>query len=467
MGDNGRLQHGGRPTGPQRTGPPSLEFAVHSHAHSAGRFNIRAQQLRLAVIGAGVAGITTAWELLEDGHEVTVFDALGGAAEATSFASPGVLAPAMLSVWDTGTPGWPDGLRKHWFPPKGWPNGPTGLSWATEFRKQANSSNAAACAQHAYALGQYGTSRVADVSARFNFDYELSNGVLVLFKSCVQISAHAHRLAQLKEWDVPLKELTPDAARQLEPALNSETSFDAAVHLPQDSVFNGRQWLGLIKHQAMRKGCGFQFQTKVRQVDSDGTLWTSPNDPASASTAEASRQQFDAVVICNANQGAELATRHQPNLPLMALDYCAITAPIRERMDAPESAVLDLDRQMVISRVGQRVRVSCGRGLAPHAQADATYKDMYHALGDWFPGAARYSGPQGSVQQLRGRCVHTPDGLPLVGPLLGSKIWLNTAHGSRGWTLTPGTARILADQISGNTPAFDGAVLSPMRWIQS
>lgn len=434
--------------------------------HRAGLSNIRAQQLRLAVIGAGVAGITTAWELLQDGHEVTVFDALGGAAEATSFASPGVLAPAMLSVWDTGMPGWPDGLRKHWLPPKGWPNGPTGLGWATEFRKHASGSDAAVRSQKAYALGQYGSSRVADLSARLGFDYELSDGVLVLFRSPVETLAHAPKVAQLKEWEVPLKELTPESARQLEPALSCDTPFDAAIHLPQDSVFNGRQWLSLVKHQAMRKGCGFQFQTKVRQVDSDGTLWTAPTEPGSATTAEASRQQFDAVVICNANQGAELATRHQPGLPLLALDYCAITAPIRERLDAPESAVLDLDRQMVISRTGQRIRVSCGRGLAPQAQADSTYKDMYQALGDWFPGAARYSGPQGSVQQLRGRCVHTPDGLPLVGQLPGSKIWLNTAHGSRGWTFAPGTARVLADQITGNTPEFDGAVLSPMRWFQ-
>jgi D-amino-acid dehydrogenase len=133
----------------------------------------------------------------------------------------------------------------------------------------------------------------------------------------------------------------------------------------------------------------------------------------------------------------------------------SVSAALKEPMDAPLSGLMDERYKVAISRLGQRVRVSGsaeigGKADALHPQALAT---LYKVLNDWFPSAAKL---QGNVQVWKGARPMLADRAPVVGASGIPGLWLNLGHGSSGWALSCGSARLLADQISGKTPEIDG-----------
>ena len=122
------------------------------------------------------------------------------------------------------------------------------------------------------------------------------------------------------------------------------------------------------------------------------------------------------------------------DLPLATAWGHSVSAALREPLDAPQSAVFDVRHHVSITRLGQRVRVAGGADLSPTDRGDArdTVKRLYQVLMDWFPGAARLGGAQGSVQQWRGAMVMTPDDLPVVGQSRVPGVWFNLGHGPAG-----------------------------------
>jgi D-amino-acid dehydrogenase len=141
-------------------------------------------------------------------------------------------------------------------------------------------------------------------------------------------------------------------------------------------------------------------------------------------------------------------------IPLAAVHGYAVSAAVREHIDAPRSGVMDERYKVAISRLGHRVRVAGGAvigGNGSHHQA-ASIKTLYKVLDDWFPGAAR---TQDSVQIWKGTRAMLPDGPPIVGASGVPNVWLNLGHGSSGWALACGSARVVADSISGRKPDID------------
>ena len=247
---------------------------------------------------------------------------------------------------------------------------------------------------------------------------------------------------------VAFRELAPQDARRVEPALNTDTAFFGAVHLPDDEVGNCRQFALLLKNEAQKIGARFEFSTDVEAIGSGPA-------PGQRITGEAAPRIIDAVVQCAGVASAKLLHPLDLKLPLIPVYGYSVSAHIREPLNAPRSAVMDEHYKVAISRLGNRVRVagSAEIGGKPGENRPAALKTLYKVLQDWFPGAAQFGG--GGIQEWKGARPMLPDGPPVIGPSGLQGIWLNTGHGSSGWALGCGSARALADQIAQRTPDVD------------
>lgn len=409
--------------------------------------------MRIAIVGAGIIGVTTAYELAADGHEVTVFERRSAAAEETSFANAGVVAPGYVTPW--AAPGMPGKVAKYLFsqhaPVKlALPLTGADVAWMWKWFRACKLDTYLTNRARMQRLAFYSRDRLHDLTARLQLDYDRSPGYMVLLRSEADSKLIQPSLQVLRDAGVAFREISSDQARLVEPALNPDTQFMGAVHLPSDEVGNCRQFALLLKKEAEALGARFEFNVNVVALD--------PSHPATlAVQGEPAPRRFDALVMCAGMASARLLRPVGLKIPLAAVYGYSISAPIREPLNAPRSALMDERYKVAISRLGNRVRVagSAEIGGRPDVKRAASIQTLYKVLHDWFPGAAQISNTGASVQEWKGARPMLPDGPPVLGASGLPGLWLNLGHGSSGWALSCGSARILADQIARRTPGVD------------
>jgi|JI10StandDraft_1071094.scaffolds.fasta_scaffold328391_2 D-amino-acid dehydrogenase len=413
--------------------------------------------MRVAIVGAGIIGVTTAYELAADGHEVTVFERRSAAAEETSFANAGVVAPGYVTPW--AAPGMPGKVARYLFsqhapvklalPLKG-----ADLVWMWKWFRACKLETYLTNRARMQRLAFYSRDCLHDLTDRLQLDYDRSPGYMVLLRSEADSKLIQPGLQVLRDAGVAFSEISSDKARLVEPALNPDTQFMGAVHLPSDEVGNCRQFALLLKKEAEALGARFEFNANVAALD--------PSHPSTlAVQGEPAPRHFDALVMCAGLASASLLRPVGLKIPLAAVYGYSISAPIREPLNAPRSALMDERYKVAISRLGNRVRVagSAEIGGRPDVKRAASIQTLYKVLHDWFPGAAQISNTGASVQEWKGARPMLPDGPPVLGASGLPGLWLNLGHGSSGWALSCGSARILADQIAKREPGVDVAGL--------
>ena len=406
--------------------------------------------MKIAVIGAGIIGVTTAYELACDGHDVTVLERRSAAAEETSFANAGVVAPGYVTPW--AAPGMPSKVFQHLLsrhaPVKvGFPLSASEMAWMWKWFRACKLETYLANRARLQRLAFYSRTRLHQITADLKLDYERSEGYVVLLRTERDSNGVQPGLQVLREAGVNFKEIGSDEARKIELALNPDLAFFGAVHLPDDEVGNCRQFALLLKGEAQRLGVKFVFNTSVTQMRATkGISLTLANDPTS--------HDFDAAVVCAGVHSASLLKPLGVNIPLAAVHGYSVSATIREPLNAPRSAVMDEHYKVAISRLGNRVRVagSAEIGGSPERKRANSIQTLYKVLHDWFPGAANLSN---GVQEWKGARPMMPDGPPILGASPVPGLWLNLGHGSSGWALSCGSARAVADLIRNKTPDLD------------
>ncbi|PKO42163.1 MAG: amino acid dehydrogenase [Betaproteobacteria bacterium HGW-Betaproteobacteria-3] len=406
--------------------------------------------MRVAVIGAGIVGVTTAWELAQDGHEVTVFERRGAAAEETSFGNAGVVAPGSVTPW--AAPGMPAKvlrylLQKHAPVKLATPLRWAEVRWMWQWWRACRLDTYRANRARLQRLAFYSRERLHAVTAQLQLEYDRSDGYMVLLRSQRDVDLAQPGLQVLRDAAVKFRQILPDEARTVEPALNPDTAFAAAIHLPDDEVGNCRQFALQIKLEAQRLGVRFEFNQDVRAM--------SPATPTRLEfSGDAAPRDFDAVVMCAGLASAQLLLPLGLKIPLIAVHGYSVSAAIREPLNAPRSAVMDERYKVAISRLGNRVRVagSAEIGGSLDTRRPAAIATLYKVLHDWFPGAAQMSG---GVQEWKGARPMLPDGPPILGASGIPGVWLNLGHGSSGWALSCGSARAVADLMAGRAPEVD------------
>ena len=409
--------------------------------------------MKIAVVGAGIIGITTAYELAVDGHDVTVFERRSAAAEETSFANAGVVAPGSVTPWAApGMPGKVLGnlLSRHSAVKLSLPLSGSDLAWMWKWWRACKLETYVANRTRLQRLAFYSRARLHLLTDNLQLGYDRSDGYTILLRSEKDSRLVQPGLQVLRDAGVPFSEINAEDVRKIEPAINPDTEFLGGIHLPNDEVGNCRQFALLLKDVARSLGVNFQFNTAVAQLKQ--------GQPASLFIANSSApQQFDRIVMCAGLASAELLRPLGLQIPMAAVYGYSISAPIREPLNAPRSGLMDERYKVAISRLGNRVRVAgsaeIGGSLGKHR--DASIQTLYKVLHDWFPGAAQHANTGASIQAWKGARPMLPDGPPLIGDSGLAGIWLNLGHGSSGWALSCGSAKVLCDLLAGKPADID------------
>ena len=397
--------------------------------------------------------MTSAYELALDGHEVTVFERRSAAAEEASFANAGLLSSGLVAPW--ATPGMKLHTLGHLFSKQTslraiLPLARGDLAWMWKLFRASKPDIYLANRSHMLRLATYSCERLQQISADLKLEYDYSAGSVVLLRSEKESQQLQPGLQLLRDAGVSFQEVSADEARKIEPAVNSDTPFFGALQLPDDHVANCRQFALLLKAAAQRLGVKFEFNQTVALIK-----------PAPAATVliagESHARPFEKIVLCAGIASSALLEPLGVRLPMATVHGYSISAPIREPLNAPRSAVIDGRYKVIISRLGNRVRVAGSYGIGGTLEKHGTtsIQMLYKVLHDWFPGAAQHSNTGSSVQEWKGACAMLPDGPPLIGDSGIPGVWLNTGHGDNGWLLSCGSARVLADMMAGRQPAVE------------
>ena len=413
--------------------------------------------MRVAVIGAGIVGVTTAFELARDGHQVTVYERRGTVAEESSFANAGVVAPGYVTPW--AAPGMPTKVLRHLLSRHApvrlvRPLAPGQLGWMWRWWRACRAPVFAANRERLYRLARYSQQRLTAVSHELQLDREQAQGYLVLLRTPRDLVLARGSLKLLAELGVNFHLVDGARARGIEPGLNPDTPLHAAVHLPHDEVGNCRQFAHLLRGEAQRLGAVFHFNRTVASLTAGAQPLLLHRPTGSAEAPQ--QDQVDAIVVCAAMGAAALLKPLGLRLPIAAVHGYSISAPLRQLEGFPQlgpaAGVMDEKYKVAISRLGQRVRVagSAELGGRPEQHSEAAIHTLHKVLDDWFPGCANLA----QVQRWKGARPMLPDGPPVLGASGAPGVWLNLGHGSSGWALSCGSARVLADQVGGRAPAI-------------
>ena len=416
--------------------------------------------MRIAVIGAGIIGVTSAYELAAAGHDVTVFEQGSSIAAEASFAHAGLDGAGCAVAWSPlAVAGSLVGLSVRGRLPAALPLGanPDNIGWTLKWLRANRGAAQREVHERQHRLATYSRACTTQLTQSLHLDYERFPGVTVVARSAGDSQRLLAGVAVLAQIGVRHQQLTAGECRLLEPGLNPRAALHAAVHLPDEGAGNSREFAHLIKQQAQRQGACFAFNAQVLTIQPGAR-------PELTVTRCSQRQQesFDAVVVCAGMASNRLLAPRGLKLPLIGMAGVSVTAPLR--LDeihphlGPTSVLLDPRRGVSIVRAGNRLRLSGGAriGAMSRTHEAATLKLLYRSLDEWFPGAARTT----QAQQWQGSSPTLPDGLPVLGRSGLDGVWLNLGHGSVGWTMSCGSARVLSALIAGVAPEIDTAGLT-------
>ena len=422
--------------------------------------------MNIAIVGAGSIGVATAHALAQAGHEVTVYERHGTAAEEASFGHAGWLGPSLLQPWSV--PGLSTAERSPTLPGRqalprlGSGNLAAQLRWLWQWRqagRQLRKGNVPTAAMAALeALTQRSQQFQQSLWRQWEFDPEYVAGSLVLLGNEAEHEQLKPALDALAEAGTRCEALDATQTRLREPALGEETTLAGALYFPQAGAANGRLATLMQRQAAQSAGARFETQRLVQRLQPGGAGRTARLQLLGEDTP----RSHDAIVVCAGAEAANLLTPLGLRPPMIALHGYGVSAPLREQGYAPRHAIVDWSEQMTLVRLGQRMRIVAGAELGRRGPMhEATLQRMYHRLNMVFPGSAVLAS---GVQIWHGTRMCTADGLPLVGASGLPGIWLNLGHGSCGAAIAQGCASMLSDLMDNRASFLDSALLDPRRF---
>jgi len=416
--------------------------------------------MRVIVLGAGVIGVTTAWYLAKEGHEVTVIDRQPGPALETSFANAGEISPGYASPW--AAPGIPAKAVKWLF----MKHAPLIIQARPDLQKiEWVARMLMNCTSAAYGVNKSRMVRLAEYSrdclialrrdTGISYD-ERTQGTLQLFRTEKQVEAAEKDIKVLKADGVPFEVLDAAACVRAEPGLAPNIGKIAGgLRLPGDETGDCFKFTNSLAEMAKAAGVTFLWDTDIKALEADG------GKIAAAQTSKG-RISGDAFVLAMGSYSPALARPFGMRLPVYPVKGYSITVPIVDETRAPVSTVMDETHKIAITRLGDRIRVGgmaeiSGFNNRLHPKRQAT---LTHSVEDLFGGA----GDQSQATFWSGLRPMTPDGTPLVGRSTVPNLYLNTGHGTLGWTMAAGSGRVIADMVSGRIAEIDSADLGYARY---
>lgn len=416
--------------------------------------------MRVLVLGGGVIGVTSAYYLAKAGHAVTVVDRQPGPALETSFANAGEVSPGYASPW--AGPGVPVKAIK-WLLMKHGPlvirPKPDPAMWLFLLKMLRNCTAAryAVNKSRMIPIAEYSRDCLRSLREEIGIRYdERSRGTLQLFRKQVQLDHTADDIAVLRQYHVPYELLDRGGCIAAEPALGQvKEKFVGGMRLPDDETGDCHMFTEALAARAAELGVRFVFGTRIERLIADGA-------EVSSVATSAGLLQADSYVVALGSWSSHMLKALGISIPVYAVKGYSITVPVADAEAAPVSTVMDESYKVAITRLGDRIRVGgtaeiSGYSDRLHASRRAT---LDHSLADLFP----RGGDLRDGQFWCGLRPMTPDGPPIIGQTRYDNLYLNTGHGTLGWTMACGSGRVLADLLSGRKPEVDIGELAINRY---
>jgi len=416
--------------------------------------------MKIAILGSGVIGVTSAWYLAEAGHEVTVLDRQPGPALETSFANAGEISPGYASPW--AAPGIPQKAIR-WLMMRHAPLilrpqvDAEMLGWLFAMLRNCTSARYAINKTRMVRLAEYSRDRLIALRADTGISYdERTQGTLQLFRTQKQLDGMAKDIAVLRAGGVPFELLDRDGCVAAEPGLAAaREKIVGGLRLPGDETGDCFKFTGALAAMAAARGVSFRYGETIRSLIVEGGRVAGVDTDHGPVIA-------DRYVLALGSHSAAMLRPLGMKLPVYPVKGYSITVPIVDASRAPESTLMDETYKIAITRLGDRIRVGGMAEISGYNNAlpERRRETLVHSLTDLFAGA----GDIVAANYWSGLRPMTPDGTPVIGATPYDNLFLNTGHGTLGWTMACGSGRLIADLIGGRTPDIEAGDLSIARY---
>ncbi len=418
--------------------------------------------MKVIVLGAGVLGVTSAWYLARAGHEVTVIDRQPGPALETSFANAGEVSPGYSSPW--AAPGVPLKALKWMFqrhaplviqPRLDWQR----ISWMARMLANCTSAAYATNKSRMVRLAEYSRDCLYELRSETGIQYDQRmQGTLQVFRKAEQMDAAGKDIEVLRADGVPFEVLDRAGCVAAEPGLAASAErIVGGLRLPGDETGDCFKFTNRLAEMAAAAGVTFRWGVGIEALETEGGRISAVRTDRGLLTA-------DRYVLAMGPYSPQLVRNLGLKLPIYPLKGYSLTIDIQDEARAPVSTVMDETYKVAITRLGDRIRVG---GLAEIAGYDLSLNPRRRAtlaksVSELFGG----SGDPDKALFWTGLRPMTPDGTPIVGATPIPNLFLNTGHGTLGWTMSAGSGRLVADLISGRTPDIAADDLGYARYLR-
>lgn len=416
--------------------------------------------MKVAVLGSGVIGVTSAWYLAKAGHDVVVIDRQPGPALETSFANAGEISPGYASPW--AAPGIPQKAIR-WLMMRHAPLilqpavDREMLGWLFAMLRNCTSARYAINKARMVRLAEYSRDRLIALRAETGIAYdERMQGTLQLFRTQKQLDGIAKDIAVLRAGNVPFEVLDREGCIAVEPGLAAaRDKIVGGLRLPGDETGDCFKFTGALAAMAAERGVRFRYGEAIRSLAIDGARIAGVETDCGRITA-------DRYVLALGSHSAAMLRPLGLRLPVYPVKGYSITVPIVDAARAPESTLMDESYKIAITRLGERIRVGGMAEISGYNNAlpERRRATLVHSLTDLFAGA----GDIDAGSYWSGLRPMTPDGTPVIGATPYDNLFLNTGHGTLGWTMACGSGRLIADLVSGPAPDIEAEDLSIARY---
>ena len=409
--------------------------------------------MRIVVLGAGLIGVASAWFLAEDGHEVSVVDRQPGPARETSFANGGQISTSHAEPW--ANPGTPIKILK-WLGREDSPllwrlrADPAQWAWGLRFLRECTSSRTRANIRAILALALDSRARLKNLRPELGLEYDaLSRGILHFYTDAAEFAHAIPQAALMREFGCERVVKTAAECLQIEPALAAANPpLVGGTYTEGDESGDAHRFVGALADRLVARGVRFDYGKQVSGIEAAG------GRVSAIRFANGEALAADVVVVALGSYSPLLLRQLGIGIPVYPAKGYSITIPVPSDATAPTVSLTDDGAKLVFSRLGQRLRVA---GTAEFTGYDTSLNTpridaLVRRTRQLFP---RLAIDAAAVEPWAGLRPATPNNVPVIGATRLANLYVNTGHGTLGWTMAVGSGRLLADLVAGRSPAID------------
>ncbi|MBC45004.1 MAG: amino acid dehydrogenase [Thalassospira sp.] len=404
--------------------------------------------MHVVVMGAGVIGTTAAWYLLQNGHQVTVVDRQHASAQETSFANGGQISACHATPWANAST--PKQIAR-WLGREEAPLlvrmrfDPQLFSWGLRFLRNCTDARARINLEKALRVAIYSRDCLRALRDDLDIDYKHSTrGILHICRNEQDMHAVEKATVQMQAYGLNRKLVSPEECLAIEPALrDAKAPIIGGSFTPDDESGDAQMFTEALTRHCIAKGASFQFNTKITGLIHD-------QDRITAVQTDKGEIPADAFLVCLGSYSPLLLNPLGIKLPIYPCKGYSISIDTTGYSGAPETALIDDSVKMVYSRLGEHLRVAGTAELDGYnlRMSERRKQLIVDKALELFPN----SGDRSNISFWAGLRPVTPDSAPIIGGTKYDNLYLNTGHGTLGWTMSCGSAKTVADLISNKNP---------------